>query len=289
MGRKILVTGANGLVGSTLVPYLQSRGYTVSTLSLTLAVDVSKALQCLEKPDTVLHLCGENIGEGRWTEKKKKRIYDSRVHLTKQFVDHLVALDKCPAVFLCASAVHIYGDCGNESVTEQHTLSNQLFLSKVCSDWERACQGIENISRVINCRFGVICDETRGAFPKMCLPFRWKLGGVMGEGHQYTSVVSIKDVVASILFLIENAEASGPFNIALPENPTALAIAHCLQKHWRQPFLPKIPKKLITSILGQKGAELFFVSINAYPQRLLDLGYRFISPTFTEIVHNLLK
>src|SRR5436189_6269205 len=143
---KILVAGASGLVGSALIPALESDGGEINRLVRSSPkgneiewhpnhgqIDAAH----LEGFDAIINLSGENIAEGRWTDEKKRRIHDSRVNGTHLLAEAIVKLAQKPRVFLCASATGFYGDRGDEILNE-HSESGGGFLAGVCREWERA-------------------------------------------------------------------------------------------------------------------------------------------------------
>ncbi|MDQ3816967.1 MAG: TIGR01777 family oxidoreductase, partial [Acidobacteriota bacterium] len=212
---KILVTGSTGLVGSALIPSLKSKGHQVVRLVRSTPKegaaevywnpeDGSLNATELEGIDAAVHLAGENLAEGRWTEEKKRRIRESRVKGTRLLSQKIAKLLKMPEVLVSASAVGFYGDRGEEVLTEQ-SASGSDFLAEVCREWELATQAASQAGvRVVNLRFGVILSGEGGALRKMMLPFKIGVGGKLGSGRQYMSWITIDDAVGAIEFALEN-------------------------------------------------------------------------------------
>ena len=153
------------------------------------------------------------------------------------------------------------------------------FLSKVCNDWEREALKANSVSRVAVTRLGVVIDKSGGAFPKLVLPFRMKIAARIASGNQPFSWISLKDVIGSILYIIENNSMEGIFNLTSPEIITNREITMILSKRYKTliPFV--IPKFLLRMILG-KSHILLTQGAKVYPKRLLESGYKFIEPNF---------
>ncbi|HEY6229404.1 MAG TPA: TIGR01777 family oxidoreductase, partial [Verrucomicrobiae bacterium] len=221
----ILLSGASGLVGTTCSAELRAAGHDVRPLKRGgdgegLPWDVSTGRVNLQgfAPDALIHLAGENIAGGKWTEERMKKIRASRVDATRELCDFLSKLEKPPQVMLSASAIGIYGPRGDKWVTEQ-TPNSTDFLGELCYEWEKATVELERVGcRVVHMRFGIILSPNGGALKKMLPAFKMALGGPMGDGAHWMSWIALEDVVRSIAFLLDHAAAHGPINIVTP-NP----------------------------------------------------------------------
>src|SRR6266566_649793 len=211
---KILISGSHGLVGTALIKSLSSEGHDIfrlvryaphSETEIEWSPErYSIALARLDGFAAVVHLAGESIAEGRWTEEKKKRIRESRVKGTRLLGDALANLTQPPKTFICASAIGYYGDRGDEMLTETSAPGND-FLAEVCVEWEQATAlATEKGIRVVNTRFGVILDSNGGALAKMLPPFRMGVGGRIGSGKQWMSWIALDDVVGALKFAFAN-------------------------------------------------------------------------------------
>lgn len=185
----VVITGASGLVGRELSAFLRSAGHKVLSLvrrdpkedEILLDINSGKIeAEKLEGVDGVIHLSGENIGSGRWTNKKKKRIEESRVHGTALLVKALNSLKSPPKVLISTSAVGYY-EIQSHIVANKAGEAGKDFLAQVCKKWEAEARGFKN-GRLVTPRFGVVLTPKGGALSKMLLPFKMGLGGRMGSG-----------------------------------------------------------------------------------------------------------
>jgi len=248
----ILISGSHGLVGTALTQSLEAKGHEISRLVRYLPSSPSEvewnpdrysiAIARLEGFDVVVHLAGESIAEGRWTEEKKRRIRDSRVKGTKLLSDALANLERPPKSLICASAIGYYGYRGDELLTEESASGND-FLANVCIEWEQATQqAAERGIRVVNTRFGIILSKDGGALAKMLTPFRLGIGGRIGSGKQWMSWIALDDVVGAIEFALANESLRGPVNYVAPNPVRNSEFTKILGKVLSRPTLFPIPE-----------------------------------------------
>ena len=230
---KILVSGSHGLVGKALINSLTTDGHEVLRLVRRARAFGAPEVEWhpnqgqidaghLEGFDVVVHLAGENIASGRWTDDKKRAIRESRVKGTSLLSEVMARLSRPPSVFLSASAIGYYGNRGDELLTEQ-SAPGEDFLSSVCVEWENATKAaVEKGIRTIHTRFGIILDANGGALAQMLTPFRMGIGGRVGSGKQWMSWIALDDVVNGLKFLIADQPINGPVNFVAP-NPVTNA------------------------------------------------------------------
>jgi len=286
---KILVTGASGLVGKSLVDFLSSGGHEVFKLVRHEAKDSSEIqwtpasldqlgyvdLAKLEGFDAVVHLAGENIAARRWTAKQKQKIYDSRIYATKFLARSLAKLEKPPRVFISASAIGIYGDKASESLDESSIAADD-FLAKTCKDWEEACKpALDKGIRVVNARFGIILHPRGGALAKMLPLFQLGGGGILGSGKQYMSWVALDDVIAALHHCLMNETLSGAVNVVAPEAVTNIEFTKVLARVLRRPAIFPAPALALKLVLGEMAEALLLPSTRVKPDRLLSSGFKF--------------
>ncbi|NOR22799.1 MAG: TIGR01777 family protein [Desulforhopalus sp.] len=279
---KTLITGSSGLVGSSLLEFLFKKGHSIQCLKRNLDPDSNRFWVTNELPDnsdtefqTVIHLAGENVAQGRWTKKKKQNILMSRLEGTKELVDYISILKTKPSVFLCASAVGYYGNRGDEILDENSSLGTG-FLADVCRQWEKESQRLSTMGvRVVNLRFGMILSPRGGALHKMIPPFQARLGGVIGSGKQYISWISIRDVVEIVAFIINKDDIQGPVNVVCPIQTTNKGLTKALGKALNRPTLFKIPAFMARLVFGRMADEMLLGSSRVSPKTLLEAGYEF--------------
>jgi uncharacterized protein (TIGR01777 family) len=297
---RILVSGATGLVGSALVRHLSSSGAEVLQLVRKAARDGSREILWnpskgiedvgkLEGLDAVVHLAGEPIAEGRWTEDKKRRIRESRVQGTRVLAEALGGLMQKPSVLLSASAIGYYGSRGSEILTEESQPGDD-FLAQVCRDWEEATTPAANAGiRVVEMRFGVILSRQGGALAKMLTPFKLGVGGRLGSGQQYMSWVALDDVVGVIDHLLEKDSLSGPVNTVSPNPVTNLEFTKALGEALSRPTLFPAPGFALRLAFGEMADVALLASQRVEPQRLKESGYVFKYPELKDALHHILK
>ena len=228
---KILVTGASGLVGSALVPVLVDAGNTVCRLvrpgqreeqsaagfAVTWDPSTGELGGAAVGADAVINLAGAPIADGRWTAARKELLRSSRVDTTSAIIRALAKMNARPRVLISASATGIYGDRGDELLTEQSS-AGENFLAELARDWEAEARKAKAMGiRVVRARFGIILSRHGGALPKMMGLFKFGLGGKLGTGEQWMSWVTLRDVISILRFALENAAVSGAVNVVSPQ------------------------------------------------------------------------
>lgn len=279
---KILLSGASGYVGSHLVPFLESEGHHVTRLvrgdERGIHWNPSRGEidhQQLEGFDVIINLAGENVASGRWTEKKKQKIRDSRVLSTITLANAICKLRKPPKVWINASAVGYY-NTNRERICDECTSKGEGFLSDVCMEVENATAPAEERGvRVVKLRIGIVLSRDGGALQRMLIPFRLCLGGVLGTGRQYMSWVAMQDLVRIIDFCASNKRLSGPVNAVSPEPVTNRFFTKALGRVLWRPTIFWMPRWVVKMVFGEMGKELFLASARAVPRKLLDHGFKF--------------
>ncbi len=288
---KVLISGANGLIGSAIVKSLESDGHEVLRLtrsaprnSLEVQWQPEKNVFPPEERDKIIgieaaiHLAGEPI-MGRWSEEKKKKIYDSRVASTKLLSETLAGLPQLPRVFVSASAIGYYGSQGDTIQTESSAPGDD-FLARVCRDWESAADAARNAGiRVVHTRFSIVLSPNGGALQKMLLPFKLGLGGPLGSGNQYMSWITLPDTVRAIRFVLENEAVSGAVNFVAPEPVTNRAFTRALGRAVQRPAVIPLPAFALRLAFGAQSAdETVPASVRVIPEKLTSHGFEFEHP-----------
>lgn len=281
---RILVTGAGGFVGSAVCAALSARRHEVRALGRSPRRQEDGRVfrwdpetgeldpRALEGLDAVVHLAGENIAAGRWTEAFKKRIHDSRVLGTRLLVERLAALERKPAL-VAASAVGYYGDRGAEELTEASGPGGD-FLAGLCRAWEaEAAPYAEARARVVHLRIGVVLGERGGLLRRMLLPFRLGLGGRLGPGTQYLSWITLPDLVRVFVRAAEDPAFSGAYNAVAPNPVTNAQFTASLGRAVSMPAWLRQPAFALRLAFGEKADALMLVSQRALPTRLKEAGF----------------
>ncbi|HEV8456034.1 MAG TPA: TIGR01777 family oxidoreductase [Gemmatimonadales bacterium] len=293
------MTGASGLLGSAVRRRLEAAGHRVSRLVRRTAgpgeiswdpAAGSLNPAALEGIDAVVHLSGENVG-ARWTTARKARIRSSRVASTRLLSETLAGLQRPPQVMVSASAVGIYGNRGDEVLTEESPLGDpdRDFLVAVTREWEKAAEParVEGI-RVVHSRFGVVLSPAGGALKKMLLPFRLGLGARLGSGKQWMSWISIDDAVQAVHQALIDDGLQGPVNVTSPEPVTNRDFTRTLARVLSRPALFAVPESALRLALGEMARATILSSARVVPARLLQAGYRFGQPDLESALRHVL-
>jgi uncharacterized protein len=292
----VLISGATGLIGAALIPELEAKGHTVRRLTrhprqegdIRWDIDAGTIDGAISGIDAVVHLAGESIAEGRWTEEKKRRILESRQKGTRLLAEKIAELSEPPSVMVSVSATGYYGNRGNELLTEESE-PGDLFLSKVCREWEAAADPAREAGvRVVHPRFGIVLTTEGGALGTTLPIFKLGGGGKIGSGRQYWSWVSLDDVVGAIVHALETDDLSGPVNVVTPGPPTNAEYTRMLGKVLNRPTLFTVPATAARVMLGEIADELLMASARVEPVRLQETGYSFRHPELEATLRYLL-
>ena len=295
---KIVISGASGLIGTQLVEQLQQHGHDVVRL-VRRAANTGEIMwdpkagvlgaSALEGADAVIHLSGAGIGDKRWTSSYKREILESRTITTSLIANTIANMSRKPSVFLCGSAIGIYGPRGDEQLTEVST-NGTSFLADVCEQWEAAAKPASDAGvRTVLLRTGIVLTTKGGALKKQLPLFQLGLGGKFGNGKQWQSWISIDDEVGAIEHLL-TANVSGAVNLTAPNPVTNAEFTSTLARVVKRPAFLPIPPFAPKAILGGELADaLLFTGQRVIPAALNASGYQFVHPTLEVALRALLK
>jgi uncharacterized protein (TIGR01777 family) len=296
---QILLTGGTGFVGAVLAQAIEDRGDSVVVVSRRADAQSEAGLtqrgtqaptrrrtvawDSLEtevgRADAVVHLAGEPVADARWTRERLERIRSSRVDTTARLARAIASAPNAPRVFVSASAVGIYGMRRDDVVCDERTPPADDVLARVCVAWEAAAEPARAAgARVVHPRIGVVLGRG-GALAKMAGPFRWFLGGPVGDGTQWVSWIHVKDVVRALLFLVDHDTLSGPVNVVAPAPVIMNDLAHALGRALGRPSALRVPALALRLALGDGLAEVLLTGQRVAPRRLAEAGFAFDYPT----------
>lgn len=288
---KILMSGANGFIGSQLKCFLQLAGHRVKRLvryqqemsSDTVywdPVEEQFSSQDFEGFDAVFHLAGASIAH-RWTKKYRKTLFDSRVRDSWLLSQILSGLHAPPQTIISASAIGFYGD-SQKKITENSPVG-EGFLPTLCQQWESSWAAIERRgSRVVYARFGVVLGAKGGMLRQILPLYRLGLGGRIGSGNQYLSWIGIDDAIGALYHLLMRKNVSKAVNVVTPYPIRQEEFSAVLAAKLHRPRFFSLSSTLISLILGEMGKAMILASTQAYPQKLLESGYSFRYPHLQE-------
>ncbi len=305
MSKKIILTGATGVIGSRLCKLLISRGDKVIVLSRdvkrakdNLRIDaefinwnyispLSKEVN-FDEVNAVIHLAGANLFERRWDNDYKKIILESRTLSTRILAQSINSSSVKPSVFISSSAVGYYGNKGNEIITESSLPGND-FLSSVCKQWENESIIVESSNvRRVNIRTGIVLNSEEGALKQMLLPFKLFIGGPIGNGKQWFPWIHIEDILNIYLFALDNDNIGGPLNAASPNPVLMKNFANNIGKILKRPSFFPVPVSALKIVLGEV-AGVISSSQRIIPEKLLNNRFRFKYEFLNDALEDLLK
>ena len=285
----ILLTGATGFVGDELRYQLLRGRYRLVILTRNPArykeehADNQKFISWdddweseLKGCKAVINLAGESIFGQRWTRDVKKRIYNSRIETTRLLVNAIAALDeeKRPELMISASAVGVYGDTGDQEITEEASPGSD-FLAEVCVEWEAEARHLEQSGvRLVIPRIGIVLEEGGGAIAQMKTPFQLFAGGPVGSGKQYVPWIHRTDLCRFMEFALENENCKGVYNLSAPNPVTMGQLADALGNAMHRPSWMKVPSFALKMAFGEAAGPILN-STKAIPKKLQEEDFEF--------------
>ncbi|MDF1811139.1 MAG: TIGR01777 family oxidoreductase [Verrucomicrobiales bacterium] len=286
--KTIMVTGATGMIGTALECFLQMRGHRIRRVTRhpeqesDIYWDIKEGKLDIppgENIDAVVHLAGENIAGGRWTEKQKNRILESRREGTRLLSQTIANMERKPEVLLSMSGANYYQQ-GTESAQDENSPGGDTFLSKVCRIWEDETAPATHAGiRVVNLRSGMVLGPSGGALKKMLPAFRLGLAGPLGSGKQRVAWIALDDLIDIINRALFDSRYTGPVNAVAPQNPANREFTSSLADAVNRPAIIPAPAPALRLALGREMAdETLLADLAIAPGKLEDLNYPFRFP-----------
>jgi hypothetical protein len=297
--KKILITGASGLIGSLLTQRLKTRGHAVSHLSRTkksgrvpsFAWDPAKGvidIQVLDQIDTIVHLAGSGIADKRWTAARKTEILDSRIKSTELLFQSLKNNRHDVQTFVSASAIGYYGFGGDNKIFSEEDKPGNDFLAQVTQQWESEVDKINTLGlRVVKLRIGIVLSEKGGALKAMTRPIKLGFGSPLGTGKQFLSWIHIDDLCEIFVKAIEEENLRGAYNATTQwctNEEMTKAIADILRKPL---WFPSVPSVILKIILGEM-ADLVLQGSKVSSEKIKRAGYHYKFVDLKDALNNLL-
>lgn len=297
--KKILITGASGLIGSRLTELLIAGGHSVRHLGRSKkSGQVSTFLwdpiagiidiQALEQIDTIIHLAGASVAEKRWTASRKKEILNSRIKSTELLYQALKNNRHNTKTFVSASAIGYYGFGQDDKIFVEQDKPGNDFLAQVTRQWETEVDKISTLGlRVAKIRIGIVLSEKGGALKEMARPIKFGVGSPLGTGKQFLSWIHIDDLCEMFVKAIEDENMNGAYNATTAwctNEEMTKAIAKILQKPL---WLPSVPSFFLKIVLGEM-ADIVLKGSKVSAEKIKQAGYRYKFAILNDALNNLL-
>ena len=279
---RIVVTGGTGFLGRALLERLRAehapivltrRPRTAGEVQWSPDAPDGKWIDTIHRAHAVVNLAGEPIAAGRWTTARKKAIHDSRIAATQAIIE-AIRTAPTPPMLINGSAVGIYGDRGDEALTEASSLGSD-FLAAVCRDWEAEAMKAADRTRVVSIRTGFVMSKGGGALPQFALPFHFFVGGPAGSGRQYMSWIHIEDWVQMVRWALTTDAVQGPLNLTAPGPVTNAEFARALGGALHRPALMRAPSVALRLLLGEMADGVILSGQRVLPAKAQSLGFSF--------------
>lgn len=298
--RRILITGGTGFIGKKLVETLIKQDHHVTVLtrnsklgSSELSDNIRFINDCVEiaddcRFDVVINLAGEPLAKARWNVKRKDKFIQSRLAVTTQLFELINRLKYKPEVLINGSAIGYYGPHEDESLNETGDVVD-CFSHSLCHQWESLAMRFESLGiRVCLLRIGIVLGNDGGPFVELKLPFKLGVSMQIAEGKQWMSWIHRDDLIAIIIFAMNQSDLDGPINGTAPNPVTNKGFADTLSLYLKTMFRIRFPARLLSLIVGELADEVLITGQNVVPEKLVNNGFIFTYPTLSVALQELI-
>jgi uncharacterized protein (TIGR01777 family) len=306
MKNKIVVLGATGFIGRRIVLKLNKEYNIVCFVrNLNKASSIYKDIEnvsivlwdpahnkelikdSLNEAFAVINLAGENIGNKKWSEEYKQIIYNSRIQTTRELVNLINEVHTKPLTFISTSAIGFYGIDNEDTIAIEDSPPGNDYLARLCQDWETEAKK-SLTQRIVIIRIGFVLDKKEGAFVRLVRPFKYYVGGIIGNGKQWVPWIHIEDLIRLFIFAIENTSVQGAINACSPNPVTNKDLSHTVASVLHKPCIFKIPGFVLKILFGEFATYLI-KGKKVIPKKTLELGFNFNFTNIKLAVENLLS
>ncbi len=290
---RVVIAGASGFLGTHLTDHLRRHGHEVTALvrgepggpresewdPASGRIDAS----VVERADAVVNLAGASIAGNPHSRKRAEEILDSRVSTTRLLATTIAAAPRPPA-FVAGNAIAWYGDHGSATVTEDCASTGDTFLTRVAREWSAAADAAREAgARVCELRTSPVMDRTSPPLKQLRLLFLAGAGARLGSGEQYMPMISLRDWLGAVSYLLESRDVSGAFNLCCPRTPTNAEFTEALASAVRRRAFLAVPSAVMKLAAGDLAPGLLG-SVNARPAALERAGYDFADEDVREVL-----
>lgn len=300
--KNILITGGSGLIGSYLSGMLKDRGYRVVLLGRNRNLKSEFPVfswdpatgsidrEAIADADVIIHLAGSSIGKGRWTDRKKREIRDSRVNAGMLIYETLQKNRNNLEAYISASATGYYGTVTSDQIFSENDPPADDYLGEICKQWEQVADNFTNSGiRTVKIRTGIVLSDQGSALQKMAIPVKLGIGAAIGNGKQYMPWIHIKDLCRIYLQAIEDPGMTGAYNAVAPDYKTNKEFTRLVGMVVNRPvWLPGIPGFVMRLIFGEKSRILLHGS-RISSDRIKNTGFQFLYPDLEGALNNLVR
>ena len=290
---RVVIAGASGFLGTHLSDHLRVHGHEVTALVRREPASAHESqwdpqagridAGVVARADAVVNLAGASVAGNPHSRKWADAVTESRVSATRLLAETIAASER-PAAFLAGNGISFYGDHGDAPVTEESESRGDAFLTRVTREWAAAANPARDAgARVCLLRTSPVMDRTSMPLKQLRLLFQAGGGARLGSGEQYMPMISLRDWVGAVSYLIESRDVSGAFNLCCPRTPTNGEFTDTLARALRRKAFLAVPAAVMKVAAGEMAPELLG-SVNARPAALERAGYDFEDEDVREVL-----